>query len=177
MASTPTNYRINQLAKDLGVKSKDILEVFENKGGEKTHMAVLEPDEFEFLIMKLTEKKQVKSIDDYLSGKVVIETPEEKAARLAAEKAAAEKAAAEKAAAEKAAALEKQQADDLGHCLDNTHTHSQGSQTIAMIVRIQQCDLIREQIAHHHVCQIDKIRQFNLCRLLFRRDKEIQEEE
>ena len=104
MASTPTNYRINQLAKDLGVKSKDILEVFENKGGEKTHMAVLEPDEFEFLIMKLTEKKQVKSIDDYLSGKVVIETPEEKAARLAAEKAAAEKAAAEKAAAEKAAA-------------------------------------------------------------------------
>ncbi|MBR5452790.1 MAG: translation initiation factor IF-2 N-terminal domain-containing protein, partial [Clostridia bacterium] len=104
MASTPTSYRINQLAKDLGVKSKDILEVFEGKGGEKTHMAVLEPDEFEFLIMKLTEKKQVNSIDDYLSGKIVIETAEEKAERLAAEKAAAEKAAAEKAAAEKAAA-------------------------------------------------------------------------
>ena len=76
MASTPTSYRINQLAKDLGVKSKDILEVFEGKGGEKTHMAVLEPDEFEFLIMKLTEKKQVNSIDDYLSGKIVIETAE-----------------------------------------------------------------------------------------------------
>jgi len=104
MASTPTSYRINQLAKDLGVKSKDILEVFEGKGGEKTHMAVLEPDEFEFLIMKLTEKKQVNSIDDYLSGKIVIETADEKAERLAAEKAAAEKAAAEKAAAEKAAA-------------------------------------------------------------------------
>ncbi len=73
MASTPTNYRINQIAKDLNIKSKDILEVFADKGGDKTHMAVLEPDEFEFLMMKLTEKKQIKNIDDYLSGKIAIE--------------------------------------------------------------------------------------------------------
>ena len=73
MASTPTNYRINQIAKDLNIKSKEILEVFADKGGDKTHMAVLEPDEFEFLMMKLTEKKQIKNIDDYLSGKVTVE--------------------------------------------------------------------------------------------------------
>jgi len=73
MASTPTNYRINQIAKDLNIKSKDILEIFAGKGGDKTHMAVLEPDEFEFLMMKLTEKKQISNIDDYLAGKVTLE--------------------------------------------------------------------------------------------------------
>ena len=78
MASTPSNYRINQIAKDFNIKSKEILEVFSKKSGEKTHMTVLEPDEFDFLVIKLTDRIQLNNIDDYLSGKSVIELAEKK---------------------------------------------------------------------------------------------------
>ncbi len=78
MASTPSNYRINQIAKDFNIKSREILDAFSKKSGEKTHMTVLEPDEFEFLVIKLTERIQLDNIDDYLSGKSVIEPAEKK---------------------------------------------------------------------------------------------------
>ena len=67
------NYRINQMAKDLNVKSKDLLDIMTDSGVDaKTHMATLEPDEFSLLMMKLTDNKQISNLDDYLSGRVTI---------------------------------------------------------------------------------------------------------
>jgi len=118
-------FRISQLAKDLGVKPKELTTRLEEIGiAGKSNSATLEPDEVNLLFANMTGGTQIKDIDSYLNGKTAITLPmsdekaeklareaeekaaEEKAAREAAEKAAAEKAAreaAEKAAAEKAA--------------------------------------------------------------------------
>ncbi len=80
MAQPNPQLRINQLAKDLSLKSKDILDIFEAAGLEgKTHMATLTPDEFSLLLWTLTEKRQVPNIDDYLDGLVVIKTKQQEA--------------------------------------------------------------------------------------------------
>ncbi len=111
MAQFSQQCRINQLAKDMGAKSKDFLDIFEDaKIGGKTHMATLTPEEFGFLIWKLTETKQVSNMDDYLDGKIKIVTSSEKAkekeiqaaaeAKEKAAKAEADRIAAEKAKAE-----------------------------------------------------------------------------
>ncbi len=108
-------YRINAMAKDFNLKSKDLIDLLAAHGIEgKTHMAVLEPHEFDLLFEELTKANQTESMGDYLDGKADIpqdkKVPDERrlkkeaAEKAAAEKAAAEKAAAEKAAAEKAAA-------------------------------------------------------------------------
>ena len=85
MAQPNPQLRINQLAKDLSVKSKDILDIFEAAGLEgKTHMATLTPDEFGLLIWTLTENRQVSNIDDYLDGIIKIKTKAQNAADKAA---------------------------------------------------------------------------------------------
>ncbi len=67
-------YRVNTLAKELGKKSKDLLDVFADAGREgKNHMAVLDPSDFNFLMDKLTRDHQISSIDDYLNGKIVLQ--------------------------------------------------------------------------------------------------------
>ncbi|MBQ7012243.1 MAG: translation initiation factor IF-2 [Clostridia bacterium] len=96
MAQPNPQLRINQLAKDFSVKSKDILDIFENAGLEgKTHMATLTPEEFGLLVWTLTEKRQVSNIDDYLDGVIKVKTKQqeaaEKAVRDAEEKAKREK--------------------------------------------------------------------------------------
>ncbi len=105
--STPM-FKISQLSKDLGMKTKDLTSTLEEIGIEgKGNSTVLESDEVSLLFEHLTQKNQIKDIDGYLSGKTFIkvpDSPEKIAEKAAAEKAAAEKAAAEKAAAEKAAA-------------------------------------------------------------------------
>ncbi len=136
MAKTAPMFRINQLSKDLGIKTKDLCSALENFGiGGKAAASTLEPAEFNLFFEMLTLENQIKDIDGYMAGKTVIRTPEaqaaaeakaaeekEKAAREAEEKAAREaeakakaeaerearrKAEAEKAAKEKAAAAEK----------------------------------------------------------------------
>ncbi len=101
-------FRVNQLSKDLGMKTKELTTTLEEIGIKgKGSSAVLEPDEVNLLFEHLTKKNQIKDIDGYMGGKTYIklpDSPEKIAAKEAAEKAAAEKAAAEKAAAEKAAA-------------------------------------------------------------------------
>ncbi len=108
-------YKINQLAKDLNIKSKDLLETLKGLGFDgKTQMATLSADEFGALLDKLTLDNQMSGIDDYLDGKTVIASTyaKEKSARMAeeAERKAKEKAEAEtkaRAEAEKKAAEEK----------------------------------------------------------------------
>lgn len=105
MAQAPM-FRINQLAKDLDIKSRDIITKLEESGleGKKTG-ASLEAEEFNMFIDTLTKENQIADIDGYLHGKTTIPTVRpSKAAALAAEKKAA--AIAEKKAAEAAARAE-----------------------------------------------------------------------
>jgi len=107
MAVFNPQFKINQMAKDMGLKSKDLTELLAAKGisDVKTQKSLSER-EFNLLLSSLTEANQVDNIYDYMDGVTRIPSKKaaEKAAKMAEEKAAAEKAAAEKAAAEKAAA-------------------------------------------------------------------------
>ncbi len=99
------NVKISQLAKDLEIKSKDLVAVFSELGMTKQTGGTLEYDEVSFVLQTLMNRFEVENINDYIDGKYKVkETAAEIAEREAVEKAAAEKAAAEKAAAEKAAA-------------------------------------------------------------------------
>ena len=60
-------YRINAMAKDFNLKSKDLIDLLAAHGIEgKTHMAVLEPHEFDLLFEELTKANQTESMVDYL---------------------------------------------------------------------------------------------------------------
>ncbi len=122
MAQAPM-FRINQLAKDFDIKSKDLIKILEEVGvtGKKT-MAILEPEEFNLFLDTLTKENQIQDIDGYLHGKTRIPTvrlskaaqraAEEKKARAEAERRAAEEAerAAQREAALQAAQREKEEA-------------------------------------------------------------------
>ncbi len=109
MAQAPM-FRINQLAKDFDIKSKDLITALEEKGitGKKS-MTNLEPEEFNLFLDTLTKENQIVDIDGYLHGKTRIPPVRmSKAAQLAAEKRKAEEEAAQRAAEEaKKAAQEK----------------------------------------------------------------------
>ena len=107
MAFNP-QFKINQMAKDMGLKGKDLTDLLAGKGMDVKAQKTLSETEFDVLMENLTTAHQVDNILDYMDGITYIpsQIAAEKAAaeKAAAEKAAAEKAAAEKAAAEKAAA-------------------------------------------------------------------------
>ena len=115
MAVFNPQFKINQMAKDMGLKSKELTDLLTAKGiSDVKNQKSLTEHEFSVLFATLTEANQVDNIYDYMDGITCIPSKKaaeraaaEKAAaaeRAAAEKAAAEKAAAERAAAEKAAA-------------------------------------------------------------------------
>ena len=90
-------FKINTLAKELNMRSKDLTEVLAKNGfGAKGSSATLSEEEFGFLMDYLTRNHQTADLNSYLSGEtyVRVETEERLQKRLAAEKAAAEKAAA-----------------------------------------------------------------------------------
>ena len=81
-------FKVNQLAKDLGMKNKEILTKIEGSGiTVKSYMATLDPDEFNVFFDELTRENQIKDLDGYLSGKTHIARkkaqPEAKAAETA----------------------------------------------------------------------------------------------
>ena len=111
-------FKITQLAKDLGIKSKEITELMTARGMEcKTTQKTLTPREFDVVFEVLTRASQINGIDDYLFGDTYIPTkaPEkkpkpEKAAEVAAPEVAAPEVAAPKTAevaAPKKAAVKK----------------------------------------------------------------------
>ena len=116
MAFNP-QFKINQMAKDMGLKSKELTDLLADKGmGDVKSQKSLTEQEFNVLLQTLTEANQVDNIYDYMDGKTCIPSKiaaakaAERAAREAAERAAREAAeaeaarvAAERAAAEKAA--------------------------------------------------------------------------
>jgi len=104
--------KVSQLAKDLEMKSKDLVSLFTPLGMTKQTGGVLEEDEVSFVLQTLMDRFPVANINDYIDGKYKVkETALEIAQREAEEKAAAEKAAAEKAAAEAKEAAERAAAE------------------------------------------------------------------
>ena len=85
MAAVP-QFKLNQLAKDLGVKTKDMTDILKEKGYEGKPQKVLEAAEFDVLFETLTKANQVVGIEDYIDGITYIpskavkteEKPEEK---------------------------------------------------------------------------------------------------
>ncbi len=100
MAFNP-NFKINQMAKDMGLKGKDMVDLLTERGvADVKSQKALTEQEFNVLFQALTEAHQVDNIYDYMDGKTCV--PSKIAEQKAAERAAAEAAARE--AAEKAAA-------------------------------------------------------------------------
>ncbi len=94
-------FKVNQLAKDLGMKNKEILTKIESSGiTVKSYMATLEPDEFNLFFDELTRESQIRDLDGYLNGKTAIKR--KKAAPKADEAKPEVKAEAEKKPAAKA---------------------------------------------------------------------------
>ncbi len=89
MASTTNQqFKITKLAKDLGLKSKDLVELLAQNGIEaKTTQRSLEPVEFDILFEHLTLSHQISDIGGYLDGvthipsKIKKPAPAEKAAK------------------------------------------------------------------------------------------------
>ncbi len=102
MATTSEKYRINALAKDFDIKSKDIITILDESGfAGRTHMAVLDEAELSIIFETLTQKNPVditaffKEYDDKKNAK----KEEERKAKEAAKAAADEEKRKKKAAA------------------------------------------------------------------------------
>ena len=67
MAVTP-QYKVNQFAKDLGIKTKDVQDILAQKGLEVKTQTSLSPEEFGILFDSLTRANQLDNIGDYLDG-------------------------------------------------------------------------------------------------------------
>ena len=104
MAVNP-QFKINQIAKDLGKKSKDIVDLLAGKGFDiKNTQKSLEAVEFDVLFDTLTKENQIVEIENYLDGITYIPSKAKKEAAPEAPKAEkpAEKPAEPKAEAPKA---------------------------------------------------------------------------
>ncbi len=94
MATSTQKYRVNTLAKELNMKTKDILDLYTKEGVDgKAHLATLEPDDFNFVMDRLTAEHQVKGINDYIDGKADVKIDRPKPAGKAEAPKAEEKTA------------------------------------------------------------------------------------
>ncbi len=74
--SADTKNKINTLAKDFGVKSKDLVKIFEDSGMDvKNRMSALRDEEVNFAYEYFSKQTTVEDIDKYLSGEIKINYP------------------------------------------------------------------------------------------------------
>ncbi len=91
MAVNP-QFKINQIAKDLGKKSKDIVDLLAGKGFDvKNTQKSLEAIEFDVLFDTLTKENQIVEIENYLDGVTYIPSKAKKAPAQEASTAPSEK--------------------------------------------------------------------------------------
>ncbi len=114
MADIKTQFKINKLAKDMGLKSKDLTDLLAKHGKEVTSQKALEPVEFDILMDALTRENQIDDIGKYLDGVTHIPTKKKvvKAPKAEAPKAPAKEVPAEKATPEKTASAEVKKAEE-----------------------------------------------------------------
>ena len=67
-SNTQYQFKVNQLAKDLGIKGKDITDLLGKNGFEVKSQATLEAIEFGVFMDSLTKANQIENIDDYIDG-------------------------------------------------------------------------------------------------------------
>ena len=85
MAVTP-QIKANQLAKDLNIKSKDMVDIMSSRGLDLKAQKALEPVEFAVLFDAITSMHQVEGIDGYIDGVTFIPSKLEKVEKKAEEK-------------------------------------------------------------------------------------------
>jgi translation initiation factor IF-2 len=72
-------YRLHEVAKDLNVQNKDIVDLLEQYFGEtKKHMTALTEEELNIVFEHFTQKNQVDRLDDYFASKEKPQPKEEK---------------------------------------------------------------------------------------------------
>ena len=103
MAESKTQFKLNKLAKDLGLKSKDLTDILARHGREATVQKTLEPVEFDILLDSLTRDHQIDDIDAYLKGETCIPSKKKPAKAKEAKDVKEKEGAKEGAAAAKAA--------------------------------------------------------------------------
>ena len=69
-----TQYKVNQLAKDLEIKTKEIVEMMSGAGIEVKTQKNLQPEEFGVFLNLVTKANQIDNIGDYLDGVTYIPT-------------------------------------------------------------------------------------------------------
>lgn len=75
-------YRVHEVAKDLGVASKDIIALLKDYlGQEKKHMTALSEDELNLIFEYYTQKNQEENFDRYFASKDVAENVEGKSVK------------------------------------------------------------------------------------------------
>ena len=82
VAKTSGMLKVNQLSKDLNIKSKDMSEIMTAEGIEYKAQKVLTPFEFSVLLDKLTKDNQINGIDDYLDGVTKIPSKKKEEAKV-----------------------------------------------------------------------------------------------
>ena len=60
--------KVTQFAKDLNMKTKDVVAILEEKGVAVKSQKPMDPSEFELLFEALTKANQITNIEDYLDG-------------------------------------------------------------------------------------------------------------
>ena len=79
-------YRVNTLAKDLSMRTKDLLDFMEKCGMQgKTSSAVITPEELAIILDRLTNENQTKNMAAYVAGKTVMPQKTPKAPKPAGE--------------------------------------------------------------------------------------------
>ncbi len=116
-ANQTTNMlKVNQISKDLNIKSKELAEILAKEGIEYKAQKSLDPVEFAILFDKLTKENQIKGIEDYLEGITYIPSKnkvEEKVKPAAEEKVAAKAPEEPKKAEEKKAVAESKPKEEI----------------------------------------------------------------
>ena len=80
-------YKVNQFAKDLNLKSKDIIDILESKSISVKSQATLDAAQFNVLFEALTTSNQISGIEDYIDGITYIPSHKAAPANTEAEKA------------------------------------------------------------------------------------------
>ena len=66
------NFKVNQLSKDLGLKTKEITDLLTAHGVQAKSQSTLEADEFGLFLHLITKENQAVGIEDYIDGVVYI---------------------------------------------------------------------------------------------------------
>ena len=82
MAINQKQIKINTLAKDFNMKSKDVIDVLAEAGMDKKTSGTIDSEEFAVFLDHVTATNQISNMSDYLSGKAeIIKTPEKQEKR------------------------------------------------------------------------------------------------